>query len=230
MIIEYLYSDVADLYGDSFNVEYLAECCENTEIIRTEFNQEPYFVKHHVDLIYMGSMMERYQQKIIEQLKPYKEKLQELIENNTFFLITGNALEIFGEKIDDIEGIGLFDFYAQRDFSHHHNSCFLGNFNNIKIVGFKSLFSNSSPCDKYFINVEKGYGFKNSDHEGIKYRNFYATYLIGPLLILNPLFTEYLLKEMGVNYNLKYREDLINAYEIRLEEYMSYKEFKEFKH
>ncbi len=230
MIIEYLYSDVTDLYGDSFNVEYLAECCDNVEIIRTGFNQEPYFVKHHVDLIYMGSMMERYQKKIIEQLKPHKEKLQELIENNTFFLITGNALEIFGKKIDDIEGLGLFDFYTQRDFSHHHNSCFLGDFNNIKMVGFKSLFSDSSPCDKYFIDVEKGYGFKNSNHEGIKYRNFYATYLIGPLLILNPLFTEYLLNEMGADYNLKYREDLIQAYEIRLKEYMSYREFKEFKH
>lgn len=230
MIIEYLYSDVTGLYGDSFNVDYLLQCVENVEIIKTGFNEVPYFVNHKVDMIYMGSMMERYQEKIIEQLRPYKNKLSEMIEDGTFFLITGNALEIFGKSIDDIESLSIFDYHTKRDFSHHHNSCFLGNFATMEIVGFKSLFSNSTMTKYPFIKVEKGYGWVDSEFDGIKYNNFYGTYLIGPLLILNPLFTEYLLKEMNITYELKYKEALMQAYEIRLNEFRGYKEFKEFKH
>ena len=230
MIIEYLYSDVTSLYGDNFNIKYLSSCVKNCEVIYTNFNETPYFVDHKVDLIYMGSMMERYQKNVIDQLMPYKEKIKELIEDNTFFLMTGNALEVFGNNIDDIEGLKIFDSSAKRDYSHHHNSCFLGKYDDMQIVGFKSCFSYTT-CDKYpFMQVEKGFGFVNSGNEGIKYNNFYGTYLIGPLLILNPNFTEYLLKQMNVEYKLEYQPAVKDAYDIRLKEFESYKDFKEFKH
>ena len=38
-----------------------------------------------------------------------------------------------------------------------------------------------------------GFG-SNNDVEGIHYKNFYGTYLLGPLLIRNPLFFESFLK------------------------------------
>ena len=47
-----------------------------------------------------------------------------------------------------------------------------------------------------------------------------ATYVIGPLLILNPLFAKYILKEMGVNNpKIKFEKEAIEAYKIRLKEY-----------
>ena len=75
MKIEYLYSDVTDLYGDSFNIEYLLKCItDDVQLIKTGFDEEPYFVKNDdVNLIYMGSMMERYQDVIIKQLMQYKD-------------------------------------------------------------------------------------------------------------------------------------------------------------
>ncbi len=230
MIIEYLYSDVTSLYGDNFNIKYLSDCVKDCEVIYTSFNEIPYFVDHEVDLIYMGSMMERYQKNVIDQLMPYKEKIKELIEEGTFFLMTGNALEIFGSKIDDIEGLNIFDSRAKRDYSHHHNSCFLGKFEYLQIVGFKSCFSYTTYDKYHFIQVEKGFGFVDSRNEGIKYNNFYGTYLIGPLLILNPNFTEYLLKQMNVEYDLLYQQAVKDAYGIRLKEFENYKDFKEFKH
>ncbi len=230
MIIEYLYSDVTSLYGDNFNIKYLSDCVKDCEVIYTSFNEIPYFVDHEVDLIYMGSMMERYQKNVIDQLMPYKEKIKELIEEGTFFLMTGNALEIFGSKIDDIEGLNIFNSRAKRDYSHHHNSCFLGKFEYLQIVGFKSCFSYTTYDKYHFIQVEKGFGFVDSRNEGIKYNNFYGTYLIGPLLILNPNFTEYLLKQMNVEYDLLYQQAVKDAYGIRLKEFENYKDFKEFKH
>ena len=230
MIIEYLYSDVTALYGDSYNIKYLSECVKDCQVIHTAFNDVPYFVNHKVDLIYMGSMMERYQEIIIKQLKPYREKIKELIEEGTFFLMSGNALEIFGNSIDDIKALQIFDYTSKRDFSHHHNSCFLGKIENMKIVGFKSCFSYTTSNSYPFIEVEKGYGFVNSKNEGIKYKNFYGTYLIGPLMILNPDFCQYFLTQMNVEYNLPFYQAVYQAYQIRLKEFESYKEFKKFKH
>ncbi|MGN1399466.1 MAG: hypothetical protein ACI4WG_05665 [Erysipelotrichaceae bacterium] len=233
MKIEYLYSDVTDLYGDSFNIEYLQRCInEQVQIIKTGFDQRPYFVDNDdVDLIYMGATMERFQDNIIQQLAIYRNRLAQLIEKGTFFLLTGNSFEIFADKIDGKKALGLFQFEVERDFSHHHNSCFLGDFNGMKLVGFKSQFSNSLKNDHGFIKVEKGYGFKDDNTiEGVHYKNFYGTYLIGPLLILNPDFTEYLLKQMQVSYQMVDYDDLKQAYEVRLKEFSSYEKLVEFKH
>ena len=42
MKIEYLYSDVTDLYGDSFNIEYLLKCMtDDVELIKRGFDEEP---------------------------------------------------------------------------------------------------------------------------------------------------------------------------------------------
>ena len=101
----------------------------------------------------------------------------------------------------------------------------------MKIVGFKSQFSNSINNDLPFIKVEKGFGFKdNNSIEGVHYKNFFGTYLIGPLLILNPDFTEYLLKQLMVNYKMAYYQDLKKAYLVRLQEFQSYEKLAEFKH
>ena len=55
----------------------------------------------------------------------------------------------------------------------------------------------------------------NSKNEGFTYKNVYATHIIGPLLIRNPYFTDYLLKELCKTKKLKYDksdEDQIKAY------------------
>lgn len=221
MKIEVLYSEVANLYGDLFNIKYLEKALPDAKIYYTNLNDKPQFVDQDIDLIYMGPMMERYQEKVIEKLKPYTNRIKQLIENDKVFLITGNALEIFGSKIDNVEGLGIFETYAKRDFTHHHNSCFIGQYMNMKIVGFKSQFSYSYNNKNPFIKVINGFGFNDDNTiEGIKYHNFFGTYLIGPILILNPYFTKYLLDLLGKDIALPYMDNLLKAYEIRKEEYL----------
>ena len=55
--------------------------------------------------------------------------------------------------------------------------------------------------------------------EGVKRNNFFGTYLLGPFLISNPLFTKELMKKLGVeNPVLPFEEDIMEAYNVRLEE------------
>lgn len=227
--VEILFPEFCNLYGDISNMKYLKKCIPNAEFIETSFNDDPAFTKQKVDLIYMGPMTERMQEKVIKKLQPYKEKIQELIEQNVVFLITGNALEIFGEYIENedgskIEALGIFDIYAKRNMMLRHNSLFIGKYEDIEIVGFKSqfTFAYGDNSESYFSKVEKGVGLNpQSQLEGIQKNNFIGTYLIGPILILNPMFTKKILTKMGIeDSKLAFEKDVIAAYEQRLREFV----------
>ena len=226
--IEILFPEFCNLYGDISNMKYLKKCMPKATFYETAFGEEPKFLKEQIDLIYLGPMTESMQEKVITKLKPYKKTMKELIDKNVIFLITGNALEIFGDYIENedgskIEALGIFNIYAKRDMLHRHNSLFIGEWENIEIVGFKSQFTMcyGENAENYFAKVEKGIGInKESNLEGIQKNNFIGTYLIGPILILNPLFTKKLIEKMGVKEpKVAFEEDAVAAYKQRLEEF-----------
>lgn len=226
-IIEILFPEFCNLYGDISNMKYLQKCIPQANFIETSFNEEPTFVKNDVNLIYMGPMTEKMQEKVIEKLKPYKQRIEELIEKNVVFLITGNAIEIFGKYIENedgskIEALGIFDTYAKRNMMKRHNSNFIGRYEGIDLVGFKSQFTQSygNNEENYFAKVEKGIGLNpESTLEGLQKNNFLATYVIGPILILNPEFTKKVLEKMGIQEpKIAFAEDVKKAYEQRLKE------------
>ena len=226
--IEILFPEFCNLYGDISNMKYLRKCMPEANFCETAFDEEPKFVKEHVNLIYLGPMTESMQEKVITKLKPYTERIKELINQNVIFLITGNALEIFGNYIENedgskIDALGIFNIYAKRDMLHRHNSLFIGEWKNIEIVGFKSQFTMcyGETQENYFAKVQKGIGInKESNLEGVQKNNFIGTYLIGPILILNPLFTKKIIEKMGIKEpKVAFEEDAIAAYKQRLEEF-----------
>ena len=208
-------------------MKYLKKCLPEANFVETNFNEEPMFIKNDVDMIYIGPMTENMQEKVIKKLMPYKERIEELIKKNVVFLVTGNALEIFGKYIENedgikIEALGIFNIYAKRNMMNRHNSIFVGKYENIEIVGFKSQFTfcYGNNENMYFAEVEKGIGLNDkSKLEGIKKNNFIGTYVIGPILILNPEFTKSIIEKMGIESpNLFIEEDVKKAYEQRLKE------------
>lgn len=228
MKIEILFPEFCNLYGDISNMKYLKKCLPDEEYIETTINQEPAFVTTDVNFIYLGAMTENMQEKVIKKLLPYKARIEELIEKNVIFLFTGNALEVMGKYIENedgskIDGIGIFDVYAKRDMMHRHNSLFTGKYEDIEVVGFKSQFTMmyGNIEDEYFMEVEKGVGMNPSSKlEGIKKNNFFGTYITGPMLILNPLFTKKIMQLMGIEEpKVALEEDVMAAYEARLEEF-----------
>ena len=226
--IEVLFPEICNLFGDNGNVKYLKACIPDAEIINTALTDTPYFVENEPSLIYMGPMSERAQEMVIEKLFPYKERIQTLIDKGVPMLFTGNACEIFanyiktpeGEKID---GLGILDFYAERQKIQRYNGFVLGHFKGIEMVGFKSQFTygygnNSENC---FVKTTRGIGLgKDSDCEGFCINNMIATYLLGPLLVINPDFTRYLLDKMGAEDSpLAFEKEVYNAFYARLAEF-----------
>lgn len=226
--IEVLFPEFCNLYGDISNIKYLKKCLPNAKFYETAFDEELIFIKEKVNFIYLGPMTEKMQEKVINKLKPYKERIKELIDENVVFLVTGNAVEIFGKYIENedgtkIEALDIFDIYAKRDMLHRHNSIFIGNWEDIKVVGFKSqfTFAYGNNENDYFAKVEKGIGLnKESKLEGIQKNNFIGTYLLGPILILNPMFTKKIIEKMGIeDVKLAFEEDTIAAYNQRINEF-----------
>ena len=229
MIIELLYPDTAMMFGDRGNADYLKACLPDAEFVRTSYTDEPYFVKHKPDLIYMGSMSEKTQKKVIECLMPYKEIFRQRIEENVPVLFTNNASEVLFDYIEEEDGtkipaLGLYHLHVKQDLMHRYNCLVKGTYNGMTIVGYRTTFTfaygdlESHP----FIKVVKGTGMnKQSPIEGIHEHNLFATYLLGPFLLLNPDFVQYFLREVLGQKDAKpaYEDTLREAYRRRLAEF-----------
>ena len=228
MKIEILYPERCNLYGDLANMRYLSRCLPDAEFITTHLPEEPLFAREKVDMVYLGPMTERTQELVLEQLSPLRDRIWELMTGDTVFLCTGNALELFGEYIVKEDGsrlpcLEIFPTYAQRDMFHRHNSLFLGTFEGQAVMGYKSQFTTSTPLSESIglFNVERGVGLnKKCSFEGVRYRNFFGTYLLGPLLINNQPFTKFLLSRLGVKApTLAFEQEVQAAYDKRLKDF-----------
>lgn len=228
--IEVLYKEFANLYGDLGNIKFLENIVEDVSVIYTHLNDKPKFLEEDINLVYLGASTEKSQIYILNKLLDYKKQIKDKIENNLSFLIIGNSLEIFGKYIETIdkkriEGLGIFDVYAKQIETYRHNSLILGEtLNNIKIVGFKNQMSHLYGSDKnYFLNLNLGTGRnKEQKEEGVKYKNFVGTYVIGPILPLNPDFAEFIVKNANGKIKKEANEIIIQAKkakELRIKEY-----------
>lgn len=226
--IEILFPEIANLFGDMMNMKYLKKCLPDADFIETSLDDSPAFVSQDISMVYMGPMTEHQQEYAISKLKPYKDQLVEMIGKGTIFLLTGNAFEIFGSYILDenekkIDALGIFPTYAKRDMFHRYNSLIYGKFEQIKLVGFKAQFSHSygDNSKQYFYKVIRGCGLNpESRLEGIREHNFFGTYTVGPFLLLNPLFTKYMISLLGIQQpQLAFEKDIMAAYKKRLKEF-----------
>ncbi|MBQ6864883.1 MAG: hypothetical protein IJO14_11665 [Clostridia bacterium] len=231
MTVEILF-EKAFLFGDEWNANYLRRLLPDAEFICTDLLDKPYFAEHKPDLIYMGATSERNQQRAIAALRPYKDRLVQLIDEGVHMLFTGNSIDIFGEYVHIVEfdevttnrydALGIFPFHTKLEMADRYYGSFLGKAQGIDFVGFKTQFGHmyDLPEDLSFITVKRGVGIHPGvSYEGIHKNNFYATYLIGPLLVLNPLFTKFLMKSLGQSDKLPFEDVTMKAYRLRLEEF-----------
>ena len=226
MKIEVLYPELCNLYGDLANAEYLARS-SGAELVRTGLRDTPRFLTEDVALVYMGGTTERGQNIVRDAFAPHLDGLVKRTDNGGVTLVTGNALEIFGEYIENEDGsreamLNLFPIHAQRHMTARYNSLYLGRLEDMDIVGFKSQFGHSYGMngDGLFTTV-RGAGL-NPDvkAEGLRRNNLMLTYLLGPLAVLNPPFAKYLLGLMGVTEPaLAFEDAATDVYTHRLEQF-----------
>ncbi|KAF5053409.1 hypothetical protein DSECCO2_398750 [anaerobic digester metagenome] len=230
MIIEILYPGFI-LYGDRGNVEYLEKTFPDAEFAYTEITELPRLAREKVDLVYMGPMTEANLAAVTRHLTPYRDRLQELIEGGTFFLIVNSALEIFGKSIELPDGsklptLELLPFTTRRNMKDRHDSTVLGRFLGQPIMGYDARFTEQYGNDRMpFLVVERGHGFnRKSKLEGIHYKNFIGTNLMGPILVMNPPLIKYIKRELTGTEDIPYEVYMKAGYETRLEKFLQSRE------
>lgn len=228
MVVEILFHEICNLFGDGQNAAYLEASLPDAQFIYTPITGTPYFAENTPDLIYIGSMSESTQRRVIKKLMPLKDRIAELIDNGTPILATGNAGEIFAKRLEYVteeittEGLGIFDLTVKTDLFKRYNGKVLGRFEDTDIVGFRAQFSflygdNSSG---YFVSCTRGVGINpQSKLEGMRKNNLLCTQLLGPILPLNPLFCEYLMKLAGSDAQAAHRDAAMAAYQQHLKEF-----------
>lgn len=188
--ILHMYYDLMNLYGEYGNVKILEHHLKDIGLsvqvdkktIGDDFNVNEY------DFIYMGSGTEKNQLRVLEDIKRYKEDIKEYIENNKYALFTGNSFEMLGKNIEEKEALNIFNFEVSRMKDRVTSDVILKSkyFKN-EVVGFINKMSNITNNNNPLFEVVFGIGEnKNNDYEGVKYNNFYGTYVSGPILVRNP--------------------------------------------
>lgn len=212
--IAHLYYDLMNLYGDNGNIKALQYQLEAQGIkSKIEFlTLDDYIDFSKYDFFYIGPGTDYNQKLVLKNLLKYKKEIKTAIENNKFFLITGNAFDLFGKYILDlnkkkIKTLNVFKFYSIiEQFRMVDEAIVKMKDSDDLILGFQNQNSTMHNLDNPLFEVIKGVGANpNTQTEGLNYNNFYGTYLIGPILVRNPKFLKELTKKLILSKNSNFK-------------------------
>ena len=214
----HLYYDLLNLYGEQGNILALKRAFKNQNVeIEVDYLsvQDKIDFKKY-DLVYLGSGSAENLLIALEDIKRHKKELKKYIESKKVLLATGNSYLLFGQKINNMDALGIFDYYAASSEKMAHESL-MELYQEKDVIGFQNR--------EFIVNNKRNHLFKvkeglcdnlKSEYEGYHEYNFYGTFVIGPLLIRNPHFTNILVKEIMEKNNLIYHEYedkiLVDAY------------------
>lgn len=207
--ILHLYYDLLNLSGEQGNILALKKAFnnQNVEVKLYCLSVDDKIKFSDYDLIYMGNGSNSNFSIALEDIKKYKKELKKYIDNNGYVIATGNSYLLFGEKINDIDCLGIFDYYAKWTNRTAHE-CLMKMLNQKDIIGFQNR--------DYVVNINRNHLFKvkdgicdnlKSENEGYRENNFYGTSVIGPLLIRNPHLTNMIVKDILEKNNLVFHDD-----------------------
>lgn len=234
LTVEMLYPEIANLHGDNANIDYLAQCRPDAEIVRTGLTDAPAFVSRPVDLLYLGPMTERGQLKAIERLRPHTDALRARLDAGGVMLFTHNALEVLGTRIvnDDMgydePGLGILPLEASLTMFGRYSGKVMGVVPEAgqahPVVGYKSQFSSVTADASLpgFLTASRGIGRSvDTAVEGVRVGGLWGTSLIGPLLVDNPHLTRGLLALLDPDSEpvLAHESLALAAYDARLADF-----------
>lgn len=202
MKILHLYYDIMNLYGEYANVSAMSRILTNSGIDCTvdKLTIGDRAVLSEYDFIYIASGTEKNQRVVLDDFINYRAQLKEYVSSGKTALLTGNAFEMLGAKIEDaqgnrFEGLRLFDFKVkeQNKTRETADAIFEADFLSRPLVGFVNKCSEIEGVKNPLFSVKMGLGNKSGDsREGVRLNNLLGTHLTGPVLIKNPYFLEYI--------------------------------------
>lgn len=225
--IAHLYYDLMNLYGEHGNILALTHHLEEHKIrvITHYLSVEDDIDFEKYDLFYIGCGNKEAFDLARRNILKYKKEIKKAMANKKFFLITGNALDLFGKcyhtlEEEELETLNLLNYESFESSERlvgeqvyrlkERKEEIIGFINRNSIMKFVK--------EKHLFDVITGCGYiPQSIVEGVQKNNFYGTYLLGPLFIRNPYFTEHIIKEILKQKELPYKDFMeeteIKAYE-----------------
>ncbi len=211
--ILHLYSKSLDLYGDYKNLTVLShrirEAGGEVSITTVELFEELSFEGY--DMVYIGHGKVKNLAAAAAHFLPFGDAAKKAIEDGQLWFVTGNARELFGQSFttpdgSTVQGIGLFDYKGvETDKVFVSDMMAHPTFDTTATVyGFANRTAYLEGENKYpLFEVITGFGDgqQPDGKEGTLYKNFFATWSMGPALVRNPaLMREILKRLMGEDY------------------------------
>lgn len=176
-----LYYDLMNLYGEGGNVKALkyAFNSQGVNVIIDSISIDSNFNLDKYDIIYIGTGTLNNQKLVLKDILKHKKEIKEYINNNKFFIATGNSIELFGKTFNNDKALNIFD-YTSKTIDNRLVGDVIVTQEEIKdkIVGFQNRYS--------VIENNKYKLYEEDENLGVKYKNFYGSYIIGPILVRNP--------------------------------------------
>jgi hypothetical protein len=208
--VAHLYYDLLNLYGEQGNILALKKAFYEQnieiEINYLSVDDEKDFKKY--DLIYMGTGSNDNLLIVLDDIKKYGKQFKAYIEKGKYLIATGNSYLLFGKYIQMNNNIydclNIFDYYA-KSCERIRGEAFMDYQDLSPIIGFQNrsyLVQNNN--NHLFSVISGGADNFKSSNEGYHYKNFIGTFLIGPILIRNPHFTDLVVSNIAKNHKYKY--------------------------
>ena len=133
---------------------------------------------------------------VSEDIIKYKDSIKKYINDEKVMLVTGNSIVLFANCLKDendstiFNGLGIINSDARVSSKRIVcESLFKSEGLRDDIIGFQNrgFYLDTLKDDDKLFDVVSGVGVnKNLNIEGMNKNNFYATFLIGPILVRNP--------------------------------------------
>lgn len=204
--VAHLYPTLLNIYADRGNILAFSKRCLWREIdIRIDgfgLGEEPDWMEY--DFFYLSGGQDREQNLVALDLGRKAAGLTAAVEDDAVLLSICGGYQLLGDYYrlpggDVIEGIGLFGAHTIADGKRCIGNVLIeaeiGGMQ-MKIVGFENHGGKTylDEGQKPLGRVLNGFGNNAADKtEGIIYKNAFGTYLHGPLLPKNAVFTDYLI-------------------------------------
>ena len=220
LYIAYLYSDLMNLYGENGNIKALkyAFNSQNVNVIIDSISIGSNFNLDKYDVLYIGMGTEDNQRFVLKDILKHKKEIKEYIESCKTFIATGNSIELFGKSINEEKALNIFKYTSRKLDKRLVGDVFVTDSNiSDKIIGFQNRGS--------IIENNEYPLYEEDNNLGVRYKNFYGTYLLGPILARNPELLKYIvsnvLKMKDENFKFKSFDLKLNkqAYKTYLKNY-----------
>lgn len=210
--ITWLYPDILSLHGDRGNVIALKTIGEKLDLkvnINRVDNLEDDIDFENTDILMINPGEVKLVEPIVESLDRQREELVKYIKENGIILVIGTSGAIFGNTlklVDDrtIDCLGIFDMDSFEKDKIYGNDVFYyftpEEGDEMQMVGSEISIIDFSLNNKEqaLSTTEYGKG-NNTKHpdglEGARVNNVFFTNALGPLLIKNPWFAQYLIEK-----------------------------------